>query len=269
MIKTPEVKNIYASLQKQLFYLIPEKWDRIYLYASVIDQTLNLETGELFFYYYPKGILKKNPVNVYEIPNRFDLNEEEYIKLVEKLYYTIKDLRQIYKDEGATLWSNITIKLEGLKFEIEFHYENLTYSRYSSVERHIIWKYKYLDIPLESFNRKEKKLIQDYIDTSVLDLNEMETYTESIYKRPIKNVIEYNREKTQSNEEEESESQRLEKENKKRFEEQKYTYTYTRKQRKSLKREYNKEKTKPKELSYIEQIEAQRNSVKSQILNHL
>lgn len=269
MIKTPEVKKIYASLQKQLFYLVPEKWDRIYLYASVIDQTLNLETGELFFYYYPKGILKKNPVNVYEIPNRFELNEEEYIKLVEKLYYTIKDLRQVYRKEGANLWSNITIKLEGLKFEIEFHYENLTYSNYSSVERHIIWKYKYLDIPLESFNRKERKLIQDYIDTSVVDLNEMEVYTESIYKRPIKNVIEYNREKVQLSDEEQSEAKRIEQENKKRFEEQKYTYTYTKKQRRGLKREYNKEKNRTKELTYIEQIEAQRNSVKSQILNHL
>ena len=38
----------------------PEKWEEIYLYASVIQQMLNLETGELFFYYYPKGILKKN-----------------------------------------------------------------------------------------------------------------------------------------------------------------------------------------------------------------
>ena len=39
---TPEIKNIYASIQKQLFYLIPEKWDRIYLYASVVEQMLNL-----------------------------------------------------------------------------------------------------------------------------------------------------------------------------------------------------------------------------------
>ena len=29
MINTPEVRKIYANLQKQLFYLIPEKWDKI------------------------------------------------------------------------------------------------------------------------------------------------------------------------------------------------------------------------------------------------
>ena len=49
MINTPEVRKIYANLQKQLFYLIPEKWDKIYLYASVSEQILNIETGELFF----------------------------------------------------------------------------------------------------------------------------------------------------------------------------------------------------------------------------
>ena len=48
--------------------MIPEKWDKIYLYASITNQINNLQTGELYFYYYPKGILKKNPVNVYEIP---------------------------------------------------------------------------------------------------------------------------------------------------------------------------------------------------------
>ena len=40
MINSPEVKKIYASLQKQLFGLIPEKWEKIYLYASVQEKTL-------------------------------------------------------------------------------------------------------------------------------------------------------------------------------------------------------------------------------------
>lgn len=275
MITTPEVKKLYASLQKQLFYLVPEKWDKIYLYASVVQQMMNLETGELFFYYFPKGILKKNPVNVYEIPAKFNLNEEEYIKLVEKLYQTIKALREEYKKQGEKAWSNITIKLVGLKFEIEFNYENLTYSKYSSTERHIIWKYSNLDLPLESFNRKERKLIEKYLDEHVIDMNETETYTESIYKRPIKNVIEYNKEKSKDQEIEEefikeTEVERLSRQRREKLKEQ-ATYTYVKKERKSLKKRYEKDnhKKEEKELSYIEQIEAQRNSVKSQILNHL
>ena len=220
MITTSETKKIYASIQKQLFYLIPEKWEKIFLYASVLEQMENLETGELFFYYYPKGILKKNPVNVYEIPARFNLNEEQYIKLVENLYYTIKDLRNIYKENSDRVWSNLTIRLVGLKFEIEFNYENLTYSKYSSTERHVIWKYQNLKLPIESFNRKERKLIQSYINESVIDISKVEKYTESIYKKPVKNTIDYDKENN-------------------------------------------------KRLTYSEQIEAQRDAVKSQILNHL
>lgn len=264
MLTTPEVKKIYADIQKQLFYLIPEKWDRIYLYASVIDQMLNLETGELFFYYFPKGILKKNEVNVYEIPNKFNLDEEEYIKLVEKLYDTIKKLRQEYKDKGEKLWSNITIRIVGVKFEIEFNYENLTYSKYSETERHIIWKYKNLELPIESFNKKERKLISDYLDEFVIDLGSTETYTESIYKKPIKNVIDYNKEKN-SNYTEEQEVQ-IKKE--KKVEESNNTYTYVKKEKIGLKKKVHQDKAQ-REPEYIEQIETQKKAVKSQILSHL
>ena len=98
MIKSSEIKEIYSNLQQQLFYLIPEKWDRIYLYASVEEKMVGLETGELFFYYFPKGILKKNPINVYEIPIKFNLNEDEYINLVEQLYREIRKIRDILRN---------------------------------------------------------------------------------------------------------------------------------------------------------------------------
>ncbi len=86
--------------------MIPEKWDKIYLYASITNQINNLQTGELYFYYYPKGILKKNPVNVYEIPSKFSLDEEMYLKLVEELYNSIKELRRLARKPEQELWSN-------------------------------------------------------------------------------------------------------------------------------------------------------------------
>ena len=276
MIITPNVKKIYASLQKQLFYLVPEKWDKIYLYASVTQQILNLETGELFFYYFPKGILKKNPVNVYEIPSKFSLNEEEYIKLVENLYETIKELWKIYKFSNQRTWSSITIKFEGLKFEIEFNYEDLSVSKYSSVERHILWKYKYLDLPLESFNRKDKKLIKEYLNSNMLDFEEdIETYTENIYKRPIRNVVDYNKETYQKQEKQVDEvivdAEELERKGKKYTYSKKENQKETKKQNKkssTKKEKRTKKKAEEKEPTYIEQIEAQRKAVKSQILNH-
>ena len=37
MISLPEEKVLYTEIQKKLFYIIPEKWESIFLYASVID----------------------------------------------------------------------------------------------------------------------------------------------------------------------------------------------------------------------------------------
>lgn len=94
---TSQVKTIYSKIQNLLFYMIPENWDRIYLYASVYDHLGKLQTGEMFFYYFPKGILKKNPVNIYEIPERFHLEEEAYLQLADDLYDTIKELKNELK----------------------------------------------------------------------------------------------------------------------------------------------------------------------------
>ena len=267
MVINSEVKKIYSELQKQLFYLIPEKWDRIYLYASVEEKMEGLETGELFFYYFPKGILRKNPINVYEIPNKFSLNEDEYIKLVENLYLQIKKLWEIYKLEGHRLWTSLTIRIEGLKFEIEYDYTELTYTKYSGIDRHIIWKYKNLKLPDEAFSRKEQKIIRQYINENIYFKPDIEKYSESIYRNPVKKIVAYNKERKGPQYVPETEMQKMEKQAKTKFEQQHYTYKIKEKRNlKSLlkprKEIGNKQKT------YIEQIEEQRNSVKSQILMH-
>ena len=267
MIENSEIKKVYSELQKQLFYLIPEKWDRIYLYASVEEKMKGLETGELFFYYFPKGILKKNPVNVYEVPNKFNLNEEEYIKLVEKLYNEIKKIREIFKKENHRLWSSITIRIEGLKFEIEYNYEDLISTKYSNMDRHIIWEYNNLNLPIEYFNKKERKLIKDYINETIYFSPDIELYTESIYKNPVKKILDYNKERKELEYVSETEMQVMERKAKNKFKEESYTYKI--KNKKNLKQLYGERKEREKPKTYIEQVEEQRRRVRSQILNHL
>ena len=120
MLKTTKkIKEIYEDIQKKIFYMIPEKWDELYLYASVIERFGSIETGELFFYYIPKGILRKNPINVYEIPAKFNLEEAEYLRLVDLLYSKIKELREEFKkiEKGRT-WSNLTISIKNIKIDV-------------------------------------------------------------------------------------------------------------------------------------------------------
>ena len=72
---TKKIKEMYEDIQRRIYYMIPEKWDKMYLYASVIDRVDKQKMGELFFYYIPKGIFRKNPINVYEIPQKFNLDD--------------------------------------------------------------------------------------------------------------------------------------------------------------------------------------------------
>ena len=160
MIGLPEEKILYSEIQKKLFYIIPEKWESIYLYASVIDVPNQKPVGEMYFYYLPKGIIKKKFVNGYEIPNLFNIDEEQYSKLITDVYNLIKLLRERTIKNKRKVWSNISIIIKSCQFRIEFDYQNLNESQFDSYERHVIWRYKYLGLGMEYCNREEKKILK-------------------------------------------------------------------------------------------------------------
>lgn len=191
---TKKIKEMYEDIQRRIFYMIPEKWDKMYLYASVTDLIDGHKIGELFFYYIPKGIFKKNPVNVYEIPQKFNLDEKEYLKLVNILYQKIIELREEFKKiELVPTWTNITMSIEGIKFKIEYDYEDLSKSKFSSYERHIIWRYNYLGIKEEQLNKKEKEIIEKYLIGEKV-IRRRERYEAGIYIKNIKNIVDYDTE---------------------------------------------------------------------------
>lgn len=187
---TKNIKGIYEEIQRKLFYMIPEKWDEVYLYASVIERLGSLETGELFFYYIPKGLLKRKTINVYEIPSKFNIDEEEYLKLVEILYANIKQLRDEFKRSNQKVWTNLTIIIRKSKFRIEYNYEDLQKSDYNNYERHIIWRYKYLKQGIEYCNREEREILLRYLN-GPKRLNTNQAYEEGIYIKDIRNIVDY------------------------------------------------------------------------------
>ena len=191
MLTTNEVKEIYKEIQKKLYYMIPEKWGEVYLYASITEKAYEVPVGEMYFYYFPKGILKKNPINVYEIPSKFNINEEQYMKLVRNLYGSIRKLRNIYKREKQELWTNVTISIEKYRFNIEYNYTELDNTEESNYERHIIWRYERLGMDINSFRKKERTIIEKHLIDSVIDNEKVEKYSEPLYKKPFKNAFNY------------------------------------------------------------------------------
>lgn len=188
MVIDPKIQEIYTEIQKQLFYMIPEKWNKVYLYSSILERKNNIEVGELYFYYIPKGVLRKNPVNVYEIPNKFSINENEYLKLVDKLYSQIRRLQKIYEMLGKEKWNSIVVSIADFKFSVEYFYEDLNDIKFSSYEKHLIFRYQYLEYPLDSFNRNERDVIIRYLNSIKHNSYKVSTYSEVMYEMPFETI---------------------------------------------------------------------------------
>ncbi len=59
MSANSNITDLYERIRKELFYMIPEKWERIYLYASVVQRENNRETGKCFSIIFLKSLIKK------------------------------------------------------------------------------------------------------------------------------------------------------------------------------------------------------------------
>ena len=187
---TKKIKEIYENIQKKLFYIVPGKWDELHLYSSIIERLGKIQIGEMYFYFMPKGILKRKYVNVYEVPNKYNIEEEEYLKLVELLYDEIKDLREEFKKSGQKTWSNITISIKNERITYEFGYDNLLGGQEEYYDHHIYWRKKYLNI--DPCGKKENKAYKKYlINLKQNNHIKNETYMTGIYLKRQVNVVKY------------------------------------------------------------------------------
>lgn len=185
---TKNMKEKYEKIQNLLFTLIPEKWEAIYLYASVGND--ENQKGEMFFYYTPKSIIKKKPINVYEVPQRFNINEEQYLEIVKELYSWIKKLRQDFIDTEQELWNSLTISIANFKFRVEFNYDELLSNEKQNNDKNIIWRYKYLKIGGEK--KEERKVLEEYF--SHKDISKKELYETGLYLKTENNNIMFDKE---------------------------------------------------------------------------
>ena len=226
MIGFPKEKEFYMQIQNQLFEMIPESWKTILLHTSIIDINGLKPKAEMYLYYIPKGILKRKPVNCYEIPSLFDIDEEEYSRLITNLYNTIKLLRDSYFAYKKEKWTTIDINCENDRFVVKYGFEDLKNSEYTPEQRHIIWRYQNLNIDPDTLNRKERKVLNYYIKEANVRIEpRVEICNEAIYERPVQATIDYEKSltideivarDTEAKRQEEKRQKKLEKRRKKR-----------------------------------------------------
>ena len=160
--ETDKALEIASQIQELIYYIIPEKWKNIELYISMPD--MGIRKGELFFYYLPNSIFKRQYINCYEVPYMFNISEKEYSDIMSKLYNKFMILKEELNKNNRQV-EEIYVHITKTNYMMEIATDNLVLKRkdirrnmlmlYSSYENHIIWRYLNLNILPD--DKKEKK----------------------------------------------------------------------------------------------------------------
>ena len=193
--ETDKALEIASQIQELIYYIIPEKWKNIELYVSMPDS--RIRKGELFFYYLPNSIFKRQYINCYEVPYMFNISEKEYSDIMSKLYNKFMILKEeLNKNNRQVEEIYVHITKEKYVYEIatdnvklrKENIENNMLNLFTSYENHIIWRYLNLGIFPE--DRKEKEIIGRYLDTNISDLLNEEIEFDIIDEN-IKSIVDF------------------------------------------------------------------------------
>ena len=193
--ETDKALEIASQIQELIYYIIPEKWKNIELYVSMPDS--RIRKGELFFYYLPNSIFKRQYINCYEVPYMFNISEKEYSDIMSKLYNKFMILKEeLNKNNRQVEEIYVHITKEKYVYEIatdnvrlrKENIENNMLNLFTPYENHIIWRY--LNLGIFPDDRKEKEIIGRYLDTNIADLLNEEIEFD-IIEENIKSIVDF------------------------------------------------------------------------------
>ena len=193
--ETDKALEIASQIQELIYYIIPEKWKNIELYISMPDS--RIRKGELFFYYLPNSIFKRQYINCYEVPYMFNISEKEYSDIMSKLYNKFMILKEELNKNNRQV-EEIYVHIAKEKYVYEIATDNVRLrkenvegnmlSLFSSYENHIIWRYLNLNILPD--DKKEKNIITRYLNTVFPNL-ENEKISFDIIDENIKSIVDF------------------------------------------------------------------------------
>ena len=193
--ETDKALEIASQIQELIYYIIPEKWKNIELYISMPDS--RIRKGELFFYYLPNSIFKRQYINCYEVPYMFNISEKEYSDIMSKLYNKFMILKEELNKNNRQV-EEIYVHITKEKYVYEIATDNVRLRKeniernmlnlFSSYENHIIWRYLNLNILPD--DRKEKNIITRYLNTVFPNL-ENEKISFDIIDENIKSIVDF------------------------------------------------------------------------------
>lgn len=193
--ETDKAIEIASQIQELIYYIIPEKWKNIELYISMPD--MGIRKGEMFFYYLPNSIFKRQYINCYEVPYMFNISEKEYSDIMSKLYNKFMILKEELNKNNRNV-EEIYVHITKTNYMMEIATDNIVLKKkdirrnmlmlYSSYENHIIWRYLNLNILPDE--KKEKEIITRYLNSEYYTL-EKEIIEFDIIDENIKSIVDF------------------------------------------------------------------------------
>ena len=181
--ETDKALEIASQIQELIYYIIPEKWKNIELYVSMPDS--RIRKGELFFYYLPNSIFKRQYINCYEVPYMFNISEKEYSDIMSKLYNKFMILKEELNKNNRQV-EEIYVHITKEKYVYEIATDNVRL-RKENIENNI---WRYLNLGIFPDDRKEKEIIGRYLDTNIADLLNEEIEFD-IIEENIKSIVDF------------------------------------------------------------------------------
>lgn len=144
-----KIEEFYQLIGNKLVGIIPDEWDKIYLYAEVLP-------GSIIIYFYFESATKNEWIYSHNIPEFYGVDERIY----DRLHGELRDyFVELNKESRSTLdqpWTNLTMYLDQSgKFNIDYIYDAVVFN---PSKQRTIWKYKVLGLyPTDEFH-------QEYLD---------------------------------------------------------------------------------------------------------
>ena len=158
---------------------------------------MGIRKGEMFFYYLPNSIFKRQYINCYEVPYMFNISEKEYSDIMSKLYNKFMILKEELNKNNRNV-EEIYVHITKDKYVMEIATDDIILKKkdirknmlmlYSSYENHIIWRYINLNILPDE--KRDKEIIRKYLNSEYYTL-EKELIEFEVINQNIKSIIDF------------------------------------------------------------------------------
>ena len=146
--------ELIRAIAQQMSDTIPDEWKEFYFHADINDDF----SGGIYFFFNTKE--STDYIYSEDIPEIYNVNEDEYDKNWDTLYDLSVSLKQLFIENEQDPWQAMTIIVdEKMSLKMDYDYADWLSSPYTPTPLRNYFKYKYLGKVPE--DKKQEELFKE------------------------------------------------------------------------------------------------------------